>query len=102
MMKRLLAAEHRAKFHADVAFALKFAFIEQLDNMDLPLEEWECTMKRLELAYAALKGRYDALWQLRFNTVHAVEKDVHESMKDSWRKYYVLAYDLAKKQKKVA
>ena len=102
MMKRLLTAEHKAKVHVNATHALQLAFIDQLSNFDLPLEEWERTMKKLDLAFAALKGRYDALWELRLDTTYAVEKDAYKSMKDSWSRYYLLARNLEKKQENAA
>ena len=96
MMKKILEAERKAKVHADAASALSLAFCTQWANEDLPLEEWECTMKKLDKAEAKAKGRYDALNELRRSVTYTVErKSDYERMKDSWFKYCLMLKDFA-------
>lgn len=96
MMKKLLEAEHRAKVHSDAAFAWSLAFFPQLSNLDLELEEWEQTMKKLDAAEAAMNGRYNALSELRCEVGYTVErKSNYERMKDSRLKYCLMLKELA-------
>ena len=99
MMKTILTAEQQAKAHADAARALKSAWIDQLDNFDLSAAEWDSVWHKIELAEEKLRGRHEALWDLRNDLLYSPNAYIdvkYKRMNASWYKYYLLADKLEK------